>query len=52
MVGYTVRQSGHLGSPHYADQIERRADLGLFPMPYDGELIKAGAETAQELGRG
>ena len=41
--------SGHPGSPHYADQMERWADVGLYPMPYDWEVIKVGAETAQQL---
>ena len=41
--------SGHPGSPHYADQMDRWADVGLYPMLYDWGRIKADAETTQQL---
>lgn len=41
--------SGHPGSPHYADQMERWADVGLYPMLYDWTWIKVDAETMQVL---
>ena len=41
--------SGHPGSPHYADQMPRWADVGMYPMLYDWDRIRADAETTQEL---
>ena len=41
--------SGHPGSEHYADQLERWANVGLYPMLYDWKLIHADAETTQAL---
>jgi penicillin amidase len=41
--------SGHPGSPHYADQMERWAEIGMYPMLYEWAEIEAGAETTQEL---
>ena len=41
--------SGHPGSPHYADQMERWANVELYPMLYDWGAIRAQAETAQRL---
>ena len=41
--------SGHPGSPHYADQLERWAAVQTNAMLYDWALIRADAETTQEL---
>jgi penicillin G amidase len=41
--------SGHPGSPHYADQMQLWADVGMYPMLYDWGKIRADAETTQEL---
>ena len=41
--------SGHPGSPHYADQMERWANVELYPMLYDWGAIRAQAETTQRL---
>jgi penicillin amidase len=41
--------SGHPGSPHYADQMQHWASVGLYPMLYDWDRIRADAETTQEL---
>ena len=42
-------QSGHPGSPHYADQAATRAALQLYPMLYVWAQIHAEAETRQRL---
>ncbi|RMF85233.1 MAG: penicillin acylase family protein [Nitrospinota bacterium] len=41
--------SGHPGSPHYADQVERWRRVELFPMLYDWTQIAAQAESHQRL---
>jgi penicillin G amidase len=41
--------SGHPGSPHYADQMRNWADVGMYPMLYDWDRIRADAESTQEL---
>ena len=42
--------SGHPGSPHYADQTETWRRVGLIPMGYGWDRIKAGSESHQTLG--
>lgn len=41
--------SGHPGSPHYADQRERWAAVGLFPMRYAWQEVQANAESELRL---
>lgn len=41
--------SGHPGSPHYADQAQRWADLAYIPMLWDWQQIASEAESVQEL---
>ena len=41
--------SGHVGSPHYADQARTWADVEYIPQLWDWEQIASEAETAQLL---
>lgn len=41
--------SGHPGSPHFADQADIWAEVGLIPMLYDWEVIQKNAESRQYL---
>jgi penicillin amidase len=41
--------SGDPASPHYADQAETWARVGLYPMTYSWDRIVAGAEARQSL---
>jgi penicillin amidase len=41
--------SGHPGSPHYADQTSTWRRVGLIPMGYGWDRIKAGTESHQTL---
>lgn len=41
--------SGHPASPHWADQIDKWANVELIPMLYDWDAIEASAETKQRL---
>ena len=44
--------SGHPGSPHYSDQTQIWAEVGLIPMLYDWDGITASAESHQTLSPG
>jgi penicillin amidase len=41
--------SGHPGSPHYADQVDRWAEIQTIPQLWDWADIQAAAETQQRL---
>ena len=41
--------SGHPASPHYDDQAQTWADVGLYPMTYSWPAVQAQAETRQTL---
>ena len=44
--------SGHPGSPHYADQRERWADVETIAQLWDWSDIEAAAESTQQLAPG
>jgi acyl-homoserine lactone acylase PvdQ len=42
-------QSGHPGSPHYADQIDRHLSGEYFEVPFDWEEVMAQATNETKL---
>ena len=41
--------SGHPGSPHYTDQLDKWSNTELLPMPYAWESIIGNAQAHQRL---